>query len=90
MDEIVFCETCWERGRRRVATHKELRMCEPCFSGAPTCAAEEAGEVWPPKRTRTRIGLKKMNAEERRQYFREKKRQWKARQRLGRGTSARG
>lgn len=45
--EIVWCETCEERGRRSIATrvNEKLRMCEPCFSGEATCKAETVGGI---------------------------------------------
>lgn len=49
-EEIILCETCEERGRERPATHEELRMCDACFDGKPTCAAEEAGDPGDEKR----------------------------------------
>lgn len=43
--QIIWCETCEERGKQSVATrvNGKLRMCEACFTGEPTCKAETVG-----------------------------------------------
>jgi len=75
--EAILCETCLERGRRRPATHLELRMCHDCFSGKPFSHDELLGEVPPQGKRRSVRDL----TPDQRERQREAWRRWKQRNR---------
>lgn len=84
--ELSLCETCLERGRERVATHKELQMCDDCFNGKPASRDETVGERSGRQRNAYERQLERVrewrrkNPELARQRQRIYKARWRARQ----------
>jgi hypothetical protein len=84
MERIILCETCFERGRRRPATHLSVQMCDDCFTGRPFRPAETLGEG-----VTRRPAPRRPLTPEQRKRAREAWRRWKARHRADVNAAAR-
>lgn len=74
----LFCETCLERGRQRLAdvVNEDLQMCRDCFDGKPTCKTEEIGGA-DGDQVQKQLDYQRRNAE----HVRKVRAAWRARNR---------